>query len=604
MRSGRSIKQSAKLHRRRAKTSVYEFSRSARLYSLGALMFAVTAGIFLRLWVLQVKEHQRWAERARNQQGKEVLVQAARGDILDRRGRTLATSRPAFALALHPRKVKSPDKLAAQLAELTGRPESYIRRKMSSPRPFVWLERRVPWAVRDELARIKDPSVVVMRDFVRLYPQGNLAGPILGRVSRDGAGQAGVEAMFNERLAASDDKLSGQRDARGRANAEFVPVSVGSALSEAVRPEGSDVQLTVDAVIQSIVEREVRTGLKDSRAKRVSAAVLDSDSGEVLALAQSDSFNPTAPSVESVSSLRNRVIQDSFEPGSTMKAIVGAIAIEHGIVRSGDVMDCEKGSYRFARRTIHDVHPVGKVPFKEAIVRSSNICMAKVAKRLGKTLLWRELRQFGFGSRTGVELPGETGGILRNASDWADIDLATHAFGHGVSANALQIAAAFSAIINGGVYAKPTIVRTESVPQKERVLRPETSESMRDILRDVVEGEHGTARRARIPGMIVMGKTGTAQKVRSDGQGYDNNRVIASFVGAVEVPAGPKPHRLTMIVVVDEPNVMPRWGGTVAAPVFRRAMQDIAHYLFPQSKGMVAVNLEERGSSNRGALSL
>ncbi|MCB0345581.1 MAG: penicillin-binding protein 2 [Bdellovibrionales bacterium] len=604
MNAGRGLARSSSLHRRHTVSKKYEFSRRARLFSVAAFLVSVSAGIFLRLWVLQIKEHERWMERAERQQGKQVVVQAARGDILDRQGRTLATSRPAFAVALHPQKVANPEALTLQLAKLTGRSKSYVRRKMNAPQRFVWLEHRVPWAVRDELAQIKDPSVVVMRDFIRLYPQGNLAGSILGRVSRDGAGQAGVEASFNSRLAAKDDKLSGNRDARGRANAAYTPVSASGIFTDTVRPEGSDIMLTIDAVIQSIVEREVRTGLQDSNAKTVSALVLDSDSGEILAMAQSDSFNPTAPSITSASSLRNRVIQDSFEPGSTMKAIVGAIAIEHGIVRGTDMMNCENGSYRFGGRTIHDVHPVGRVPFREAIIRSSNICMAKVAERLGKERLWRELSQFGFGKRTGIELPGETGGILRNASNWADIDLATHAFGHGVSANALQIASAFSAIVNGGIYFEPTITKRDSKPKQHRVLRKETSDAMKGILRDVIEGEHGTARRAAIPGVLVMGKTGTAQKVRTDGRGYDHNRVTASFVGAAEVKYGSEARRLTMIVVVDEPNVMPRWGGTVAAPVFRRSMQDIVQYLFPQSKSVVAVTLEDAEKSDGGTLAL
>ena len=601
---GAGFQRSARLHRRHLCRNDYEFSRSVRLYSVAALTLIATVGVFLRLWVLQVEENELWLARAASQQESKVVVQAARGEILDRQGRTLATSRPAFAVALHPRKVKDREALSDKLALLTGRPKRQILAKMSSPKPFVWLERRVPWAVRDELAEIKDPGVVVLRDFTRLYPQGNLAGPILGRVSRDGLGQAGVEAQFNGRLSATDDKLSGNRDARGKANAAYLQTAASESPSELVRPEGADVALTIDAVVQSIVEREVRLGQQDSNAKRVLAAVTDSDTGEILALAQSDSFNPTAPSVTSASSLRNRVIQDCFEPGSTMKAIVGAVAIEHGLVRENDIVDCEKGSYVFARRVINDVKPIGKVPFREAIVRSSNICMAKVAKRLGKKRLWRELSQFGFGVKTGVELPGETAGILRDQSTWAQIDLATHAFGHGVSANTLQIASAFSAIVNGGTYISPTIVKGSKQQQRRRLLREETSATMRSVLRDVVEGERGTAKRAAIPGVLVMGKTGTAQKVKADGKGYDYDNVISSFVGAVEVMDGTKPRRLTMIVVVDEPNVMPRWGGTVAAPVFRRAMQDIIHYLVPQSKSLVAATLKDAKNSDEGTLAL
>lgn len=595
--------QTAALSRQPRRSSAYSFSRSVRLYSTAAAIAAACAGVMLRLWVLQIEEHEQWRARAEQQQESALVVHAARGNILDREGRTLATSRPAFALALHPRKVRDADALSAGLARLTGRPEAYVRQKIDSPSPFVWLERGIPWSVRRELEQIRDPGLAVIKDFVRLYPQGNLAGPILGRVSRDGAGQAGIEAQFNARLAANDSRLSGNRDAHGRPSAAYTPAAA-AVRSEHVRPEGSDVQLTIDAVIQSIVEREVERGAADSRAKTVFAVVTDSDSGEVLALAQSDAFNPTAPSITSVSSLRNRIIQDAFEPGSTMKAIVGALAIEHGAVRSEDIVDCGKGSHRFGRRTIHDVHPVGIVPFREAIVRSSNICLAKVAYELGKRRLWRELTNFGFGAPTGVELPGETAGILRNHSEWADIDVATHAFGHGVSVNALQLASAFSAIINGGRYHSPTIVMRPSAKSGRRVLREETSRSMRSILRDVVVGEHGTARRADIPGVLVMGKTGTAQKVRVDGRGYDGERVVASFVGAVEVPDGANLRRLTMLVVVDEPNVVPRWGGTVAAPVFRRAMEDILRYLVPQHRSIVAAALENADQPDARAFAL
>jgi cell division protein FtsI (penicillin-binding protein 3) len=342
--------------------------------------------------------------------------------------------------------------------------------------------------------------------------------------------------------------------------------------------QGSRVELTIDAGIQDVTERELAAGVAAAKAAGGAAVVLDPSTGEVLALANVPTFDPNEPGRRHDRGwrdrVRNRAITDPYEPGSTFKAILAAAAIEEGVVKPTDMLFCENGRYQVGRWRIHDVHRHRWLSFAEVIQYSSNIGATKVAERLGAERYYRYLRAFGFGARTGIELPGETPGILRPVGRWTRIDLATHSFGQGVSVTPLQMAAAFAAIANGGLLVRPYLVRRVLGPEGDvvrehepvvvrRVVSARTAATVTALLRRAVEKKGGTGEKARLDDFPVAGKTGTAQKVNLENGTYSAKR-IGSFVGFV--PAD-RP-RVVILVLIDEPGGS-SFGGVVAAPVFR-----------------------------------
>jgi cell division protein FtsI (penicillin-binding protein 3) len=328
-----------------------------------------------------------------------------------------------------------------------------------------------------------------------------------------------------------------------------------------------------------VTERELALGVAAARAVGGAAIVLDPNTGEVLALANVPTFNPNQPGAVSdrqwLDRVRDRAITDPYEPGSTLKAILAAAAIEERVVTPAEMFFCENGRLRIGKRTIHDSHAHGWLSFAEVIQYSSNIGASKVADRLGRERYHRYLQAFGFGARTGIELPGETPGIMRPAESWARIDLATHSFGQGVSVTPLQLAVAFGAIANGGLLMRPYLVRRTLAPDgsvvfdnKPTVVRhvigARTAQTVTALLRRAVEEPGGTGAKAKLDDFPVAGKTGTAQKVNLQTGGYSSKRV-ASFVGFVPADAP----RAVIIVLIDEPGGSSTSGGVVAAPVFR-----------------------------------
>lgn len=579
-----------------------------RLRMLSFLLTAGAAGVCLRLCTLQTTEFAKWKQFADRQHSTSIKVPGARGTIFDRAGRSLAVSVKSFSLGVHPAALKDREQTLSVVAAVTGRPLEEVRERADTKKPFVWIAHGLPESIEEAVKRSGVTGVQLVPELRRYYPQGAILGPVLGRVGRDGEGLSGVERRFDAALRGQELRLAVRRDARGRLlntipldDSQAEPgrilerVRSGEVLQALVRPltddlpledaivrdEGGTVQLSIDAVIQSIVEDEMNRGEVDSKAKRVFGLVLDADTGEILALAQSSSFNPNTMDNVAPSDLKSAVLQDSFEPGSTLKPLVTAAALDARVIRSADRMDCENGQYRIGRHLIRDVHPQQVLDIGEVLVRSSNICMAKIGQRLGSTRLYRALKDFGFGEQTGIELPGEARGILRAVEDWSPVDEATHSFGQGVSVTALQMASGYAALANGGLLVPPTLLKRtpDDPPHVTRVLTQKTADAVRDMLRGVTEGEHGTGKLAAIPGLTVYGKTGTAQKARANGRGYDPDKILASFVGFVNGEEVGVRRRLVMYVGVDEPGCRPRWGGTLAAPIFRRSISRILSHL-------------------------
>lgn len=580
---------------------------SGRLSFLGACFTLMASLIAIRVCTLQTTEFEKWSKFASRQHDTSVMVQGARGNIYDRSGRSLAVSVRSVALGVHPEQLRERPDAAARLAELSGKPLSYIEEKLRETKPFVWIARGLPVSTEESFKPSESQGIQLVPEFRRYYPQGAILGPVLGRVGRDGEGLSGLERQFDATLRGRALRVSVRRDARGRllnaikVDAEEADpmrllerVRSGEIFSRLVQPltgetapeetvirnEGDTVQLSIDAVIQGIVEEELNRGEQDGKAARVFGLVLDAENGELLALAQSSSFNPNVLDEITPRELKSAVLQDNFEPGSTLKPLVTAAALDAGVLNAGEMLDCENGSYRIGRHTIRDVHPQKVLSVGEVLVRSSNICMAKIGQRLGKERLYGALRNLGFGAPSGIELQGEAGGILRHQSKWSQVDEATHAFGQGISVTALQMAQAYGALANGGLLIHPTIIKRNGEPvPSTRVFSRAHAAAVAEMLRGVTEGEHGTGRQAAIQGLTVFGKTGTAQKARVNGKGYDPDKILASFIGFVDGESIGVKRKLVMYVAVDEPAVRPRWGGTLAAPVFRRAMSRILSHL-------------------------
>jgi cell division protein FtsI (penicillin-binding protein 3) len=409
-------------------------------------------------------------------------------------------------------------------------------------------------------------------------------------------------------------KFAAQRDAKGRlmnsavwqnteeqesilkkaSYSESSHIQVGDEL----RKEGSNVSLTIDSVIQRVVEEEFDKAKETAQAKNVFGVMMDADSGEILGMGQTTRYNPNADSNISSEALRNVVLQNSFEPGSTFKPIVAAVALDKGLTSKDEIINCENGKYFIGKRMIKDAHPIPTVTFEQVLARSSNIGMAKLGFRLGKDNLYNSLFEFGFGQKTGLELAGESNGIMRNSKKWAQIDIATHSFGQGVSVTALQMVRAYGALANGGTLLTPVIFKSKigNVPS-QRIITEKSAKVIKDALYLVTEDEHGTGKNSRIAGVPVYGKTGTAQKAKENGRGYDPDKILASFIGFVDGRVIGVDRTLVFFVAVDEPGVKPRWGGTLAAPVFKAVVERTLSHLLSQrsleSKDPLYVKLDK-----------
>ena len=513
------------------------------------------------------------ARQAANQHVKRIRLRPHRGPIVDRNGDLLARSADVPSVAVWPRVFKAESgqesKLPA-LANALGMTTKALRAKLDTNRPFVWLRRRAHPRVERALAALKLKGIGIFPEGRRFYPHGSLAAHLLGMVGLDTKGLYGVERQYEESLRGAERVITVDRSVGG-----------GTAITtglEAKALDGSRVELTLDADVQAATERELAAGVATANAASGTAVVLDPRTGELLALANVPTYNPNNPGSGTDRGardrFRNRAVTDPYEPGSTFKAMLAAAAFQEGVTRPNEMLDCENGSYSFGTAVVHDSHSHGMLSFAQVIQYSSNIGAAKIGDRLGKDRLYQYIRAFGFGARTGIELPDETRGLLRPVGSWARIDIATHSFGQGISVTPLQMAAAFGALANRGALMKPYVVRrvvslsgdvlVENTPKVvQQVVSPEAAATVTELLRRAVEAEGGTGARARLDDFSVAGKTGTAQKVDPKTHRY-SDKLVASFVGYV--PADDP--RLVIAVVVDEPTGS-HFGGVVAAPIFR-----------------------------------
>ena len=563
-----------------------------RRYVLLLLLLCGFGVVLFRLVTLQVLQASELSVKADRQHQKTVSLEGARGSIVDRHGKILAMNVEVPSVFGVPNTVDSPLKTARQLSQILHVRTDELERKLRQDRSFVWLARKLDPEQGRRLDRLSLDGVGVVMEGRRFYPKGPLLAHVLGFSGMDGEGLEGVEHRYESYLHGEKRMMVLQRDALGR-------TVFPKGMTERNPTPGHSLTLTIDEVIQYIAERELENAVGHARAKSGTMIVLDPKTGAVLAMAVSPRFDPNAVSALSPDRWRNRALTDAYEPGSTMKTMMAAAAIEERVIKPNTMVFGEHGRMTVANTVIHDHERLGWVSFAQVIQKSSNIGAAKTGMALGEQRLYRYLQAFGFGQRTEIDLPGEGAGLFRNPKDWGRRSVASISMGQEIGVTPLQMASAVAAIANGGVLMKPYVVSEirdadgnilrQVPPQiKRRVISPETARSVTKILEGVVTD--GTGTKAAIPGFQVAGKTGTAQKIDPRTGAYSATRVVASFVGYV--PADMP--QLAMLVVIDEPQGESTSGGSVAAPVFSRVGEQVLSYLGVPSNEPVTLAMASR----------
>jgi cell division protein FtsI (penicillin-binding protein 3) len=475
-----------------------------------------------------------------------------------------------------PTSLDSPANAAKSLSSVLHIRREDIEKKLRQDKHFVWLARKVEPEKGRRLEQLSIDGIGMVMEGRRFYPKGPLLAHVLGFVGMDGMGLEGLERRYESQLHGEKRLTILQRDALGR-------TVFPKGLREQVPAAGHALTLTIDEVIQYIAEKELEEAVDHARAKSGTIIVMEPQSGAILAMAVSPRFDPNAVASLTADRWRNRALTDTYEPGSTMKVVVAAAALEERVMMPGSMLFGENGRMTVANTTIHDHEKLGWMTFAQMMQKSSNIGAAKTGILLGQQRLYRYLQAFGFGQRTDIDLPGEVAGLLKSPREWGRRSLASISMGQEVGVTPMQMVSAVSAIANDGVLMKPYVVSGVSdqkgQPVKEirpqvrrRVVSPATARTLTTILEGVVAS--GTGTKAAIPGFRVAGKTGTAQKVDPRTGAYSSVLSVGSFVGFVPADAP----RLAMIVVIDEPQGE-AWGGVVAAPVFRRVGEQVLTYL-------------------------
>ena len=513
-----------------------------------------------RAFQVQVLDGPRYKAMARSQQSMLEVVHGQRGSILDRHGRVLARSVPCFSVSCDPRKVEDLDDAATRLAPILKKSKADVLALLRRNSPFVWLSRKVDDATATAIEKEDIKGIELKREFQRVYPYRHLAGQLIGFVDPDSNGLEGVERAFNERLQGSVAKGRVARDAALRVLNEEEDMQEES--------QGEDLTLTIDVQVQFIAEDVISAAVESSGARWGGVLVSDVEKGEILAWAQYPFFNPNSYRSSRPSIYRNRLAGDSLEPGSTFKPLIMAAALEEKLVTPNRKIYCEKGTWRTRYVTIRDdTHSFENLTCTEIISHSSNIGTAKIGLEMGAEKMHSYLTRLGFGRRIGIGIH-ESRGILRRPRSWSEVDLMSTSFGQSVSVTGLQMLQAYTILADGGEYRPLRLVLGEAGQHSadsagQRIFSEKSCQAVLRMMEETVDGD-GTGSRARIPGLRVAGKTGTAQKADPSGKGYSRKR-LASFGGMV--PAD-KP-RYVIYVMLDEPTTT-GYGGAIAAPVFQK----------------------------------
>jgi cell division protein FtsI (penicillin-binding protein 3) len=542
-----------------------------------ALVVACFLGVWMlaigvRLIYLQTTQQEWLTKRAQQQQQDAITTSPIRGLVLDRHGNELARSIDTESFWAVPREIKNVEEVSSKLAPLVemdaGELSTRLKEAQSANRKFAWIARKLDAERAEKIRALNLVGVYTLKEPKRHYPNGELAAHVLGFVGLDEVGLAGIEGAYNERIRGEAGKVTVEEDAHGRPYGSL----------EAPARRGETVVLTIDRLVQYKTEQALLAAIERTRAKSATAIVLDPHTGEILALANAPTFDPNDPRASTEKQRINEALQNIYEPGSTFKIIAYSAAIEKGLAKPSDRIDCQMGAITVAGRVVHDHHAFGSLTLTEALAKSSNVAAIKLGLRVGNESMFDFMTRFGFGCKTGVELPGETEGILRKVNKWQPSSMGSLAMGQEVGVTPLQMAAAFGTLANDGLRIAPHLVREvrsadgrvvySASPEERRVVSTETAQALRGMLEQVTL--NGTAKQAQLDGYTAAGKTGTAQKIDPKTRAYSKTKFVGSFVGfaPVENPA------VVIIVVVDEP-VGGYHGGDVAAPVFREIAEQV-----------------------------
>jgi cell division protein FtsI (penicillin-binding protein 3) len=538
--------------------------RRTRIGALTLALAALFALAAIRLTVLVLSDGPRLVSMARSEHTSAMDLAAVRGPIVDRNGKALALSAETRSVYARPRLLlegSSRDD-RAKLAAALGMEPAELESRLQHRAPFVWLARHLPPERASAAQELGLEGFGAVSEYKRFYPESNLASAVVGMAGMDGQGLSGIELQYDKLVRGEPVELRFYHDALGH------PIFDSPMELKSAEP-GARLELTIDSTIQAEAENYLAGQVRESGARRGAAVVLDPFTGEVLALA-----NVGADPSRKHDRLHDTAVQDLYEPGSTMKGILGAIALEDHVISTSREIYCENGEWRVGGRKIHDDSRHQWLNLGGIVEVSSNIGAAKIALALGPQRFYQGLAAFGIGRRTGIDLPGEAAGLMRPPSSWREIELADHGFGQGIAVTPIQMASAYAAIANGGVVMRPYVVKAAydasgrellaHTPQAlRRAVSPDVAHQMNLLLRNVVNGRDGTGHLAQVDDFVVAGKTGTAQMVNPATGGYYQSRLVASFVGFV--PAD-DPRLVILVVLYDVAHG--HFGGLVAAPVF------------------------------------
>jgi len=548
-----------------------------RLGMLLAFLFLIVFLLVMRLFWIQVIQADELQTKAENQWNRNIFTEAPRGSIYDRNGNLLASSSPRKTVAAIPGYVENPEETARVLSHVLDMEVSRLKGLLMSSRDLIYLKRKVEPEVAEKIKELELPGITFEIERKRIYPQGNLASQLIGFKGMD-EGLMGLESKFEEELRGEKGNFFYSSDAKNRP----LPFQTDR---YALPKKGKDLVLTIDSTIQYILERELSLALEKYKADEVMGLAMDPQTGEILAVSSKPDFDPENYGEYDRSKMSLSPFTMTFEPGSTLKIATLMAAVEEGIFNGNETFRCE-GSTEVADAEIgcwtSDRGGHGEIDFRKAVLASCNVGFMELGERLGKDTLLSYLHSFGFGSVTGIDYPGESSGIIFSPQATGPVELATTAFGQGVSVTPLQQVTAFSAIANGGYLMQPYLVKEfrgmegnvveKNEPQKIRqIISQETARQIADIMKETVE--EGSGINASIDGYSIAGKTGTAQKVGADGN-YIAGEFILSFVGFMPV----EQPQIILYIAVDNAQRGSQWGSYVSAPIFHRVMTDVIEY--------------------------
>lgn len=541
-----------------SKTPVW---RSKFIMALLALAFLGLAG---RAVYVQVLGNDFFQSQGEKRFTRTIELPANRGRVLDRNGLILASSVLARSIWALPEDVDKNDPKLKDLARLLDMPLADVRRRIASDKSFVWIKRQVDEPVAKQIAELGIKGIHQSRAYKRQYPEGEAAAHVVGFTNVEDVGQEGVELAFNGQLSGKNGSRRVIKDRLGR---------IVEDVREVVPPvDGQDLQLSIDSKVQFFAYQKLKEAIAQHKAKAGSVVVLDARTGEVLALANYPSYNPNRRINLTGEQLRNRALTDSFEPGSTMKPFIAALALERGLAKPGTPIQTAPGRITIGGSTITDAHPYGVLTLSEVIQKSSNVGTVKLAMQLESREMWESYTQLGFGQKPQLPFPGAVSGRLRPYKSWRPIEQATMSYGYGLSSSLFQLAQAYTVFARNGELIPVTLMKRDEETPGVAVYDAPNALAVRKML-EMAAGAQGTAPKAQTMGYSVGGKTGTARK--QEGKGYADKKYRAWFVGLAPI----EQPRIVVAVMVDEPSNGVFYGGLVAAPVFSETVQQTLRIL-------------------------